>query len=710
MNAHTTFSAVTGALALVIAASSPSFATASPSGLATAEIDAVSATSSSGEGEASRLTDRRMGSAWIAGPGRGEGEELTLRFQATRYLSRLDIHPGFGRDNRTFSAYARPTRLRVTWPGGAQVLELADARRTQTFELFPLARTDVLTVTVEAVTGPVESGVAISEIMAYEPVDVLSVEQGLREQISSLVSSLGDRSRSADASERLVQLGVAAVPWVSDLARQADQDSGGAALRILFRVDSNRAREVSLELLRTRSAAQTAIVLASLAGQDARGLESALLHAARELVESEPALAAAATDALASTGDSRVLPLLARGLASEEPALVNVAVTRLPGFGAAGREIAARLLQNPSELTRRAALVTLGGFADDVAAVQAIGPYAQDASHATAMAAIRALGRLRNDTARAELSKLAHAKDAWLVRAAVPALVAHGEEAMPVLWGLLAENDTALQATIFDELARANTPDVRARLIAEMLGDLQSPWHARTIRTLAAHGAQGVDALFAHLLEHPDDASLAASYLRRVATTAAPAATRVLAELPPDRRFDDVRVVVLETLAQAGYAEAAGAVADMYEAVESSERTRRAALSAMGALPSDRTRDLAVAAMDHPNPQLSILGREAAARLGDPRATLKIMAMLQSRRPSEWPVDAVEALGTLRADAALPVFARQFPSASRGLKLAILRASQAIGGRTAVAILVEGTISSDVAVASLARNLLGREY
>lgn len=708
MNTRTTVSAMTRALALVLAASPLSFAVVSPSGLATAEVDQVSATSSSGEGEASRLTDRRLGSAWVAGPGRGVGEALTLRFQATRYLSRLDIHPGFGRDNRSFASHARPTRLRVTWPGGAQVLQLVDARRTQTFELFPLARTDVLTITVDEVTGPVEAGVAISEVMAYEPVDVLSVDEGLREQISGLVSSLGDRRSSAEASERLVQLGVAAVPWVSDLARQADQDSGGAALRILFRVDSARAREVSLELLRTRSAAQTAIVLSSLGGMDARGLESALLHAARELADTEPTLAAAATDTLASTGDTRALPLLARGLASEEPAQVNVAVTRLPAFGAAGREIASRLLQDPSELTRRAALATLGGFPDSDLAVEAIAPYAHDPSHATALAAIRALGRLRNDAARVELSKLARSKDAWLARAAVPALVAHGKDAMPVLWEMLAENDPAVQASIFDELARANTPDVRARLIAELLGDLQSPWHARAVRTLAAHGAQGVDALLAHLREHPDDASLAASYLRRVATIAAPAATLVLTDLPPDRSFDDVRVVILETLAQAGHVEAAGPVADMYEAVESSERTRRAALAAMGSLPSDRTRDLAVAAMDHPNPQLSILGREAAARLGDPRATLKIMAMLQSRRPSEWPIDAVDALGVLHADAALPLFARQFPSATRGLKLAILRASHAIGGRAAVAILVDGTINADVAVASLARNLLGR--
>ncbi|MEZ4267231.1 MAG: HEAT repeat domain-containing protein [Myxococcota bacterium] len=708
MNARTTFSAITGALALVVAIAPTSSATNSPSALATAEVNEVSATSSSGEGEASRLTDGRLGSAWIAGPGRGAGEELTLRFQATRYLSRLDIHPGFGRDNRTFGAHARPTRLRVTWPGGAQVLELADSRRTQTFELFPLARTDVLTITVEAVVGPVEAGVAISEVMAYEPVDVLGVDQGLREQISSLVSSLGDRQRSAEAGERLVELGVAAVPWVSDLARQADADSGGVALRILFRVDPSRARDVSLELLRTRSAQQTAIVLSALGGMDARGLESALLHAARELADTEPSLAAAATDALASTGDSRALLLLARGLASEEPAQVNVAVTRLPAFGAPGREIAARLLQNPSELTRRAALVTLGGFADDAQAVTAIAPFTQDASHATALAAVRALGRMRSEAARIELSKLAHAKDSWLVRAAVPALVAHGKDAMPVLWEMLAENDPALQATVFDELARANTPEVRARLIAEMLGDLQSPWHARTVRTLAAHGVQGVEALLIHLREKPDDASLAASYLRRVATVAAPAASLMLTDLAPDRSLDELRVVLLETIAEARYAQAAGAVAELYQAVESSERTRRAALAAMGSLPSDLTRDLAVAAMDHPNPQISILGREAAARLGDPRATLKIMAMLESLRPSEWPNDAVEALGVLRADGALSLFARHFPSASRGLKLAILRASHSIGGHDAVSILVEGTINSDVAVASLARNLLGR--
>ncbi|MCB9729963.1 MAG: HEAT repeat domain-containing protein [Deltaproteobacteria bacterium] len=709
MNTRITTLGISSALALA-GAFAPASSASSPPRLATAEVHQVSASTSSGEGDAARLTDGRLGSAWIAGPGRGEGEELTLRFEATRYLSRLDVHPGYGRDNRSFAEHARPTRLRVSWPGGAQILELADARRTQSFELFPLARTDVLTVTVDAVTGPIEAGVAISEIMAYEPVDVLAVDQGLREEISSLVSNLGDRARSAEASERLVQLGVAAVPWISDLARQADADSGTVALRTLFRIDGGRARDVSLALLRTGAATPSAIVLSALGdGNDARGLESALLHAARELADSEPSLAAAAVDALASTGDTRALPLLARGLASEVPAQVNVAVTRLPAFGAVGREIASRLLQNPSDLTRRAALVTLGGFADDPSAVAAIAPFARDGSHATALAAIRALGRLHNDDARAELARLARAEDTWLVRAAVPALVAHGAGAMPILWQMLAEQDPALQNRIFDELAAARTPEVRTRLIDELLADVQSPWHARAIETLSAHGAQGVDDLLARLQTRPDDASLAASYLRHVAPTAAPSATRLLAQLRPDRSLDELRVVLLETIAQAGYREAVDTVADLYEAVETSERTRRAALDAMGYLPSQRTRDLAVAAMDHPNPQMSILGREAAARLGDPRATLKILAMLQQRQPVDWPVDAVEALGTLQADAALPIFARQFPSCGRGLKLAILRASHAIGGRRAVSILVDGSISPDVAVASLARSLLGRD-
>jgi hypothetical protein len=412
MNLRTTALKFAGALALAATTTPHALAASSPARLATAEIDQVSTTSSSGEGEAERLTDGRMGSAWVAGPGRGAGEEITLRFQATRYLARLDIHPGMGRDNRTFASYARPTRLRVTWPGGAQVLELADARRTQTFELFPLARTDALSIVVEAVAGPVEAGVAISEIMAYEPVDLLGMDQNLREQISTLVSSLGDRSRSAEAGERLVELGVAAVPWVSDLARQADADSGGPALRVLFRLDPARARDVSLELLRTGAPTQTAIVLSALGGMDARGLESALLHTARELDQSDPSVAAAAIDALASTGDTRVLTMLARGLASEEPSLVNVAVTRLPAFGPAGREIATRLLANPSELTRRAALVTLAGFPGDDLAVTAIAPFAYAESQTTALAAIRSLGRLRGDRARAELAKLAHAKDA----------------------------------------------------------------------------------------------------------------------------------------------------------------------------------------------------------------------------------------------------------------------------------------------------------
>ena len=176
----------------------------------------------------------------------------------------------------------------------------------------------------------------------------------------------------------------------------------------------------------------------------------------------------------------------------------------------------------------------------------------------------------------------------------------------------------------------------------------------------------------------------------------------IVIDTGPSKRFGEQLAAVARELTGKD-------VARVYQAIETSERTRRAALTAMGALTTATTRDLAVAAMDHPNPQFADLAREAAARLGDPRATVKIMAILESRRPSEWPNDAVEALGVLHADAALPLFARQFPSASRGLKLAMLRACRTIGGRDAIALLVEGTINSDAAVASLARNLLGRE-
>ncbi|MGM0575904.1 MAG: HEAT repeat domain-containing protein [Myxococcota bacterium] len=672
------------------------------------DVRDVEASHAGSEGAASQVTDGYLYTAWHAGPGRAVGESVTLRFGATRYVTRLDVLPGHGRNNISFQRHARPAEVTVKWDGGSQRFTLEDRRKTQRLELSGLARTRSLTVTVEAIHGRAAAGVALSEIVAFEPQDVLGVHPDLRERIRDEVAALGRPADAEEAMRRIVSYGRPAIPWLRDRLAQDDPGPGGPmALRTVYAMDRAVARDVARDMLLEGTPQRVVAALKVVAEEDAATQADALFHVAKRYEQRIPELAAAALDALATAGDERALPLLDRALASGDPKRVSVAVVGLPHFGDAGRAVLGRHLEDGDEPVRLSALASLGSFGGDPEAIALAGRYAEHPSARTRMAAVKALGRLEGPHARAELGRLLDGDDDAVRRAALPALVRHGEAAMPLLRPVLAEAGEDMRARAFDELGNIRTDSVREILVEEVVAEIHPAWHRHAVRALAGQGRAGVDRMLGWVDDNPSLARRAAPFLERVADTAAPAAAEMLAAMGPDRRLDEARGVLLETIRHAGYAAAAPEVAALYRDMATSDRVRRQAMETLGHLDTPESRDLVIEEMQSPNVQLAALARQAAGRLGDERAIAPLMEMLESREVRDWPADAVQALGALRAEEALPLFRRQVPNAARGVKLAILRACERIGGRTAIRILVDASVSKDVVVSRTAQNLLG---
>jgi len=167
--------------------------------------------------------------------------------------------------------------------------------------------------------------------------------------------------------------------------------------------------------------------------------------------------------------------------------------------------------------------------------------------------------------------------------------------------------------------------------------------------------------------------------------------------------------VLLEVLAEARAIHAADMVIKLYKDSGTSDRIRLVALKTLGYTPSPEAQELVLDAMMNPDPRISNLAVEAAGRMGANGAIPKLMAQLNDRRPQEWDPRVIKALGQLKAKQAVPPFKEHITYVRRPVKLAILRACKNIGGRDALKVLINASVSSDATVSRLAGNLLSDE-
>ena len=664
-------------------------------------VGAITASSLSEGHAAQRARDGRSGTAWVSAAGKGVGEHLSLEYTTPRHIAWLTLTPGHAADAARYAAHARPARVTLSWAGGEQSFELADKRESHDLPIRGIARVSTLTIRIDALHGTAESGVAISEIAAYEPYEIISVKSRRRAKMTDAVEALR-KEETIKPVATVVALGARVIPWLVAEIDRGERPSGVRAFQALQALDRKRAWRVAFNTLE-KGAAESAVVAAHYVGEArAKDLADAV-YGAYERLEGEQKLEVLA--ALAKLGDARALKMLVGGVRSGDAALTKLAGEHLSSYGDDALFEIVALAGEPDAAARRRAVAVLRAWGG-ATAVQALCDLANSPDQAAGADVVRLLAEGNCPVSQAALVLLASEPASAIRDAALGALVQDGASALSELIAYGAQAGPAVNARISDALGRSDEPAVRKALVEGVMADAAGETGVALQTALAKHGKAGVKAVIQVIVEDPTRAPAAKSFLLRTYTRSAAVLAGALPGLNRDASYDPVRFVILEVLAHAQYVRAADAVADVYRDAGENHGLKLAALKTASVLPGEGSKLLAREALAHSNRTLSDAGLAAAIRLGDTEAGRILVERLELEPTDSWPKAVIESLARLKTQAAIKLFRRGMPTAPLALKLLMVDAAKRIGGKAATRFLVETSMSDDAEVSRRASKLL----
>lgn len=276
------------------------------------------------------------------------------------------------------------------------------------------------------------------------PVLALFADAGHADETDALLRALQDPDVAEDAEAALSTLGASILPALIDVARRGEVPSRAAALAVLPRIANEEAIDVLRDGLRDPDRTIVAAAAQAFSAALATGVipNAADVHAllrvasGRDAARGSIAAKAAAVSlqslrTLARVRPDTVRPHLAHIGVGDDEAPVVCALLAVAG----GPEHVAwlsRATAAPLSRTRRAAVEALGAIGG-AAAADPLGYAVTDESHDVALAAIKALGRLRDENGQgigaAALLRLIDAEgEEAILAAAVRALGQTGDE------------------------------------------------------------------------------------------------------------------------------------------------------------------------------------------------------------------------------------------------------------------------------------------
>jgi len=313
------------------------------------------------------------------------------------------------------------------------------------------------------------------------PVLALLADPSAGAETDALLRALRDPDIAADAESAVASLGEAILPALIDVARRGEVPSRAAALAVLPRVACDRpeAIEVLRAALRDPDREIVAAAAAAFASALAHGVlpNAADVHAllriaaGRDATRGSAAAKAAAIAlqslrTLARVRPDAVRPHLAHVDVADEEAPVVCALLAVAG-GPEHLAWLSRAATAPAPRTRRAAVDALGQIGGQ-AAVTPLGFAITDEVQEVALAAIKALGRLRDDSGAgigmAPLLRLLGAPgDESSLAAALRALGQTGDgRAAPALRPIAADERPAVACAALEALADLRVADLRS--------------------------------------------------------------------------------------------------------------------------------------------------------------------------------------------------------------------------------------------------------
>ncbi len=640
---------------------------------------------------ASALTDGSVSSGWLSEHGDTLGATITVRFSGPQWVSRVGVAPGRkGADGRSF---VRPAQITVRAGELVEALPLADDSRVQWLSLSRPVAVEEVTLVVDKVHGYSHIRVSIEELYFEGPRDVVAALPQLADAIAADVAALASGDAVA-AKADLVVMGRAAAPALAEAARRCAGAGSLAALSTLADIDLARTRAVARELLDPKRPACAAVALDLLRHRAIGGVADELLRVA--LGGEEPG-ASEALARLAAARDARAVPLLERRLREGDAAGLDAVAHLLTRYGADGLEVLARAFDLEEGARREAAILSVARLTEVPEATTTLVALARRAGPADAGLAIRALGALEREDARAAL------------RAMVAESGAHRSAALEALAvsGRLGDGnlewidwvDPQARERIVAALAETPTPVARQILVALVLTPRALGSRRSAGRALLAHGAPGFEALLAALVEDPSRIRYAYGYFEIAAASVADAVSKKVRHLPPGREHDELRMALLDMLGATGDPKWATVVYAVYTSELLSPRVREYALGVIAKLPSPEVArwimsELEVGARD----ELTALKMQAVVSMGGSDVHERLFEGIERTLPGDWTPTSIKLLANVDKHRVLRACGERFRFATKRTQVELLEVAYRVGSREGLDLLFEAALSRDKAI------------
>lgn len=494
-----------------------------------------------------------------------------------------------------------------------------------------------------------------------------------------------------------------------DIAKLAEKADIKGLVRVLSREKDATLRAAAAQALADLAAAEAldglVVALSDPAPEVRQAVVGALAALGGEAVveplvgaaqDADEAVAQAAARALGALGDARaVQPLLALA-EGERPYLRELAVEALAALGEPAMEALARLLLSAAEPERERGRALFGRVGE--AALPFLGRLLKADQRDTRWRAVEAVARIAGQAATAMLVDALGDSDYFVQQAAQEALVARGEEALPLLCEALSRPSTTLRREAIAVLERIGSPLAFEPLL-KMLEPEAAAVRREAMKALAAvGGARAVEPIGAFLQDI--DLMVRRTAVEALAAMRAPETKEALltAMLDSDEKVRRTAAESLRALgwqpdegeagarywasqkrwercAQIGAAAVPVLVEHLASSTASEQRTIRGVIERMG----DVALPCLLQAVRDPTLNVRVEAATLLGRLGDDQVLDPLIQALHDpeRRVRE---AAALALGEIGEPAAIPALLERLGDLERQVQEAAAQALAALGG------------------------------
>lgn len=670
-----------------------------------ARVQAVDASATVGDHGPEHLFDGNSYRPWIAPFTPSAPPSLEVTFDRARWIHQVRFTPGHAGSNRTFEAHARPARVRVSWDGGARTFELDDRRHRHALDLGHLVTSTRLSVTVEAVHGPVDVGVAITDLFILDHRAPEAANPQAYQRFQRYLLALADERDCDDAQRHLRRFGDKASPALAYLVATTDGPLRLRALESLVAVGDAIASSVVGDLLAGDPPA-TMLALTVLIAQPLDGFADRLLALASG---PDDTLARPAFRALARAGGPVAHDAITAAIV--DPARWDrgaAALGELPPSEALATATA--LLDHSEAGVRERALAGLAPIARSSAdALALIVGVARGGSERDRVAAIGVLAQVPGDATRELLVEVMRTARPRVARAATAAFLAQTPDGERFIAASIDSLRPAVVEHAVELMRDRHSVAATDLLVRALASGVWEPWYAHAAELLGLRGEPGVSAVVHHLVDHPRDERIVRHFLVDHARLAPAAAVAVLERVRRSRAHTAAKALLLEILRDSGDPRGAPIAHAMYTDTTTEGSVRRVAfetLTAVGSGPEIQA--LILASLNSDDPHIRRVAYAAAGRHRIEAALPQVRREITGTRPAEWTPGVVAAFGDLGGPNAIALLKRHYPVAPQSTRLAILDAAWRSGSTEGIELLVDAMTSTDRETSRVARALLER--